>query len=732
MTNPAATRAYTRNLIAAAVLTLVSCAETIPPYRYGIDQVDFHGVEQMDYASLASCLASRARPRFGLDIGREAEPPCGEPPFDGSRFGIHLWTWPWTDWVLYDRAVFQRDLQRIERWYRARGFYDARVVSSSVSDPAAQESDRFTDQQHPCDDAEDGDEGCELDVSFTVHEGDYVRVRALDISGDEELSAKLREQIRDTIKFHIGSRFDEADYDASKAAILRLLREATYAKAEVHGDVTVDPVRKRAAVSFRITPGPSCVFGHIEVTGQDGLWTRAILGAPYIEPGDPFSESAVEDTQRAVYGLGVFSSVEVEPRIPLQGNVVDVLIRVVPGRLSKYGVGAGVQSGLSRQGFFGSSRTESVREWDVHAVAFWEYNNFLGGLRHFRIEDRPRLVFPGPFPTTAFTDKTTNNYVGPSLGNVVSIELRQPAIPELHSSLVASAAHDYGPDAQGRDYRRHDIDWLLGPERSFFRDKLFVGAYLHGLWEIVDQDLFSTTEARPETAPPNTHATFLEETIRLDLRNNPYRPTRGIYLELGMQQAGLFLPSSWDYFRFTPEARGYLRLPWGLVLAGRVALGVMEIIGSDIKLSADSRRGDSAQLARDLGPERYRLRGGGSNSNRGFVAGELGDGLDGGIRRWEASLELRIPISEDFNVALFSDAGDVTQQHKFRFDYPQLSLGFGVRYYTIVGPIRLDFGFRVAGMQYFDTVDERPSKPSNARLFGTWPGAFHITIGEPF
>ena len=38
---------------------------------------------------------------------------------------VELWAWPWTDWPLYDPSVFERDLARIERWYRARGYYDA-------------------------------------------------------------------------------------------------------------------------------------------------------------------------------------------------------------------------------------------------------------------------------------------------------------------------------------------------------------------------------------------------------------------------------------------------------------------------------------------------------------------------------------------------------------------------------------------------------------------------------
>lgn len=130
----------------------------------------------------------------------------------------------------------------------------------------------------------------------------------------------------------------------------------------------------------------------------------------------------------------------------------------------------------------------------------------------------------------------------------------------------------------------------------------------------------------------------------------------------------------------------------------------------------------------------FRFRGGGATSNRGFLPGRLGDGIAGGQRRWEASAELRVPLSTDFGVAVFLDAGDVSQSPVFRFDHPQTSTGFGFRYNTLVGPLRLDFGWRIPGLQVFGQ-DERPllrdNTVVNVGLF-KFQGAVHITIGEAF
>jgi len=72
----------------------------------------------------------------------------------------------------------------------------------------------------------------------------------------------------------------------------------------------------------------------------------------------------------------------------------------------------------------------------------------------------------------------------------------------------------------------------------------------------------------------------------------------------------------------------------------------------------------------------------------------------GGFTLWEASLELRYPISGAFSGAFFTDTADVSPKRvDFRLNRPHLSVGVGFRYDTPVGPIRLDVGYRVPGLQ---------------------------------
>lgn len=94
----------------------------IPNGRYGVADVEIHGLEDLDEAALRACLGTRERGQLGFDFGTSSALTCGDPPFDGGRWRVDLFSWPWTEWPLFDASVFERDVLRVERWLRARGY----------------------------------------------------------------------------------------------------------------------------------------------------------------------------------------------------------------------------------------------------------------------------------------------------------------------------------------------------------------------------------------------------------------------------------------------------------------------------------------------------------------------------------------------------------------------------------------------------------------------------------
>jgi len=229
-----------------------------------------------------------------------------------------------------------------------------------------------------------------------------------------------------------------------------------------------------------------------------------------------------------------------------------------------------------------------------------------------------------------------------------------------------------------------------------------------------------TTDGSP--TPSSYRYGFLQQDIKLDLRDQATQPRSGAYFALNSTEALHSVFSDWTSVRLMPDARVYMPLPFSSTLALRLALGALIIFDADSSLDDLSRR---------LGPSSYRLRGGGANSVRGFLPGELGAGSQGGIRRWESMLEWRLRLGSSLSAVAFVDMGDVNADDSFRFDHLNTSIGLGFRYFTVIGPLRLDAGFRIVDLQRIGPDDEIEDGASTFP-FTNAPGALHLTIGDSF
>src|SRR5687767_15602673 len=91
---------------------LLACALgciSVPARRYAMDGIAVSGNHAVDDAEIEEHIATHDSPRFlGL--------------FRGILY----------DYEVFDRYVLERDLQRIERYYRSRGFYWPRVRAGRV------------------------------------------------------------------------------------------------------------------------------------------------------------------------------------------------------------------------------------------------------------------------------------------------------------------------------------------------------------------------------------------------------------------------------------------------------------------------------------------------------------------------------------------------------------------------------------------------------------------------
>lgn len=99
-------------------------------------------------------------------------------------------------------------------------------------------------------------------------------------------------------------------------------------------------------------------------------------------------------------------------------------------------------------------------------------------------------------------------------------------------------------------------------------------------------------------------------------------------------------------------------------------------------------------------PFNKRIYAGGDGSVRGYgfqMVSELkSDGTPiGGRNLVEGGVELRVPIKKDIGMVAFIDGGNVNSYDSFKFEKKNTLWGFGLgaRYYSPIGPIRVDIAF---------------------------------------
>src|SRR5712692_7385847 len=156
------------------------------------------------------------------------------------------WYTLWRPHPRFDPVTFKTDLERLTRFYRARGYYDAQVSYSLE----VQETDRL------------------VTVHIDIKEGEPVQVTqvTLEVSDDPELASAL-ETLQPSLPLTEGSVFTEEHYQATEAKIKEFFLEQHrgWVKVERKANIILD--QRTAQVRYVVDAGPPTVFGETQVEG---------------------------------------------------------------------------------------------------------------------------------------------------------------------------------------------------------------------------------------------------------------------------------------------------------------------------------------------------------------------------------------------------------------------------------------------------------------------------------
>lgn len=687
-------------VLAIVAIALIGC-KTVPEGRSSVDAVKIRGADQVDSGDVEDKIATTETTKFlGL--------------FRGIIY----------DYSTFDRFVLQRDLARVEAFYRSKGFYDAHARAGRVY---------TVDEKH-------------VRVEIVVEEGAPVLVRTVRITGLDGLPQDLAKRAQKAGESELtpNDRFEDEKFEKAEGAIRRALSDSGYAYAKVKRDATVDIVTRQADAFFEVTPGKPCVFGEVTIEGLGDLPEKAVRRTIDIDPRDRYSEAALDNAQQALLDLGVFASVEVRPELvqpPRPDGVVPVKVKLEPSRLRTVRLGGGIE--------FDALKT------DIHGLAGWEDRNFLGGLRTFSVQFRPGVVlYPLRFNNIELPNKLLPE-------ERLRLELRQPGFLEARTNAfvrpefnVQALLLNPNPPPGQRVIGYAEFRNGVGVDRTLW--KLY-GAISHNTQIAYP---FAYVGSRDPTL--GTLTIFYPELLtQLDFRDDRIHPRKGIWIGNTLQVAGGPFGGQADDIKVQPDVRGYVPLSKRIVFAARASMGFLMarnyggvVRGQDSVFENTEARTRDYQLTFFRGffsggptsNRGYPLRGVGPHANVPFLSPEAevarlssfcGQGGEdcrtptGGFTLWEASTELRFAVTGPLHAATFCDASDVSpREANIRLKHLHLSCGAGARYDTPVGPIRLDVGYRIPGMQVIGGLTREEREPQTFPL--GIPIAVHIGIGEAY
>jgi outer membrane protein assembly factor BamA len=593
---------------------------------------------------------------------------------------------------------------------------------------------------------------CEPDVvlSIPIKLGPRTFIQGVRMDGNLALS---NEELLRAAELSTGAPLSQIEVDRARRRLLDRYAEEGFAFADIEASLDLSPDHRRATVVFVISERKQVKVSRIVVRGARITSESLIRRRIALEVGDVYRRSLVRKTEERLATLGVFSTVSVgfeDPYVPASEKVVVVTVQEKISQSFEGPVGFSTGEGF-RVGFeyrHANLAGQAVR-FTLHVQAGLlplplifeddvrrKYGE-LSVLERLERRNTVSLEFPdvglGPLFRLSVegvdvNDNARDYGLTKDAGIVTLFFLPERRLSfQLAGSLERNVATIFGQQEKG------NLDQYIQEHPNFRR----VFRVPEGATFVVAQRIGASWDRRDNPLDA-TRGTF----ISADLEHVTARPLgedaapaerpfpRGTSAQSGTSSGSVFDAVDSHFLRFSSRVAGYVRLTQkGMALAGSFRWGLNQ------QLNDNSRTYPDRLFAL-----------GGIDSLRGFlqdalvpedVAQKLLDpsaqlGIDqvvirGGDVFVNPRLELRIPLTDAIQTALFFDAGNLwTDPHALaardllRLRY---ATGSGLRIGTPIGPLVFDYGFNI------DRVLDALVPSRLHQRYWEDIGAFHFSIG---
>jgi outer membrane protein insertion porin family len=620
----------------------------------------------------------------------------------------------------FSQRLVRSDADSIRDLYVSNGFRDVKV------DPEV--DDKYHEKKG------------NLFVTFRIAEGVQTRVESLKIEGNHALST---EELMSVVGSTRGQPYSAEDVASDRNNILALYFNEGFPEARFQEEVLPAPpapnkapaagvsdqssasdasasappavsATDRVRLVYRITEGRRIRVSKVLLTGYQYTRPGIIARQVQIRPGGPLRERDVAETQRRLYNLGVFTRVQIAPQNPDGADPNKVM--VVDAREGQrytigYGFGFEVQQIGASCGSTETNNNNVITTCDPNAT---------------RIEASPRGIFEvsranmfGRAQTLSLKMRASTLEYRAALSYTANNFLTNNSL-SLQLTGFAEKTQDISTFTSTRYEGALQLVQSVTPSSSLL--------YRYFYRRVEASNLNQTIN--PNQIPLLSQPTLVSGvgiTYARDRRDNPADPKRGTFNTADVSVASTKLGSSASFFRGFVQNSSYYSFGRDFVFARSARFGIEEPLADTIEgntpfMGISQCTSTAPSAVQEIIPLPERFFAGGGTSLRGFGLNQAGprdpcSGFPiGGLAILAFNQELRFPmrlpwIGNRLGGTLFYDGGNVytdfnhinlkwTPPSVTELNYFSHTVGFGLRYPTPVGPVRVDFGYQLNPAQY--------------------------------
>jgi len=574
----------------------------------------------------------------------------------------------------YREEALQRDLQAVQALYLDRGYVTVKVGTPAV----ALSPDRRL-----------------IYVTIPVEEGEQYTIGKVSLDGqllDQE--PKLRRILRTKS----GATFSRADVAADLFAVGDVYKDLGHAYANVSPLTATDAEKRIVDLTFDVQPGKVVSFERIEIVGNEKTRDKVIRRELRIFEGERFNGSAMRTSRQRVNALGFFETAEITTKPGTTDDKIVATVQVKERPTGTFQLGMGFSSyenfiltgQISQQNFFGWGQTLSLQ-------IQWSKIRQLGQIQFVEpafLDTRWTFAFD-LYMTEGIYTTFTRRSVGGSL--------------------------TWGYELSGL------ARWWSFAKR--LEDMRLFATYTNERVDVTASQLETT--ARSQFNSGTTSSVRLS--LQWDKRDNRLFPSNGFFLALSGEAAPpelapreLFGNRVNLFTRYSFDGRYYHPIWRGLVARAKLTLGLIRDWDADhpVPISElfyvggiNSVRGYRYLSISPLRP----------NASSSAPDSPTREVATGGDKQAIVNFELEFPVFGEAGIkgVFFSDLGNSFAKGQYSDPAVTLSLyksvGFGLRWFSPIGPLRFEWGF--------------PLNRRRDRITGNYidePFDFQFTIGNFF